>query len=102
MTPRFDQLVNELKKTPTTGIDYAREKGAEFVKMPATGKAVHHTTGGKGLKFWQVTRDVDTSMLKLAQDEAKHLKDKAFAGKKNLDADKKELKVLKKPVKTQV
>tara|TARA_R110002020_G_scaffold180164_1_gene374383 strand:+ start:1022 stop:1324 length:303 start_codon:yes stop_codon:yes gene_type:complete len=100
MTPKFDQLVSELKKTP--GINYAREKGAEFTAMPITGQLAHGATGGKGRQFRALTRDADVQMLALAKNEVDHLKKKADAGKKNLDNDKKTLKDLKKPVKTQV
>jgi hypothetical protein len=97
MTPRFDQLVNELKKP--IGIPYAQKRGTEFTNMTAVDKLSHMASGGEGRKFRQVTRGVDASMLKLAQDEAKHLDTLAKAGKENLALDKKALKNLKKAAK---
>lgn len=94
MTPKFDKLLSEIADTP--GINYGRERAAQYKQTPVVKRNVQKAFGDKGADFVRALKDVDSDMLKLINKERKVIQAMAKAGDKNVNNAKKQVADLQK------
>ena len=94
MTPKFDKLLSEIADTP--GIDYGRERAAQYKQTPVIKRNVQRAFGDKGAEFVKALQDVDKDMLALIKKERGVIQAMVKAGETNVNNAKKQTAELQK------